>query len=123
MSHVAPRLVDREEEDSDDDSSSFVSERRLPDMSKGFGLSREVLNDAGLRANGRKDDSVGTPLHGGGLRSTVSVGQGLRINVGSRCDGGPIISTIGAILIFHAEFLKRRVDANPMLRLKALLSK
>lgn len=65
-------LVDREEEDSDDDSSSFLSERRLPDMSKGFGLSRDVLHDAGLRANGRKDDSVGAPLNGGGLRSTVS---------------------------------------------------
>eukprot|EP00913_Durusdinium_trenchii_P025605 g24032.t1 len=64
-------LVDREEADSDDDVSSLASGGRLPDMSKGFGLSRELLQDMGLRANGRKDDSVGqSSLQG--LRPTMS---------------------------------------------------
>ena len=64
-------LVDREEIDSDDECAQFMAERRVAEKSKGFGLSREILHDAGLRANGRKDDSVGAGA-GGGLRSTVS---------------------------------------------------
>ena len=32
-----------------------------PSSATGFGLSREILHDAGLRANGRKDDSVSAP--------------------------------------------------------------
>ncbi|CAE7203957.1 tam [Symbiodinium microadriaticum] len=53
-------LVDREEEqgDEDDDGASVASSVRPPDHTKGFGISKEVLHDHGLRATGRKDDSV-----------------------------------------------------------------
>jgi len=53
-------LVDREEEQGEDDdgASSVASSVRPPDNTKGFGISREVLHDHGLRATGRKDDSV-----------------------------------------------------------------
>ncbi|CAE7567540.1 cgt [Symbiodinium natans] len=59
-------LVDREEEkcdeDDDEDGTSSVasaaSSVRQPDKTKGFGLSKEILHDHGLRATGRKDDAV-----------------------------------------------------------------
>ena len=39
---------------------SFIFTAEIPPSGTvtGFGLSRDVLHDAGLRANGRKDDSV-----------------------------------------------------------------
>mmetsp|Transcript_37743 Transcript_37743/g.70397 ORF Transcript_37743/g.70397 Transcript_37743/m.70397 type:complete len:406 (+) Transcript_37743:38-1255(+) len=56
-------LVDREEEKcEDEDGASSVgsvgSSARAPDNTKGFGISKETLADLGLRATGRKDDSV-----------------------------------------------------------------
>lgn len=39
----------------------FVVSNFRPLGVTGFGLSREILHDAGLRANGRKDDSVSAP--------------------------------------------------------------
>ena len=41
-----------------------------PSSATGFGLSREILHDAGLRANGRKDDSVSAPQGKKGPSST-----------------------------------------------------